>query len=977
MLFHFYDIESLSNVFMLADFKPEENTLDVYHLIDTNNVFDGRNPHADDVAADITYRVHLRNKNFNGKVNVFDLHDRTSVERLAHEIGVSDIRFEFSNPKMLDSLHNKFRPVCDTDRNFDEDKYPYLLGYNSYNYDTTMLAYYFELALYSKDSGASISGVRARTMREFNDRLFRDFKDNMPLALELNEKRTVRSKKGTAYNIRRNMLLSGRHLDVAKLNEKQDKVGLKRQLGMLGYQILESAKLAENTDHIDNFDELCELIAYNASDVINLKYLFDNDLYQAQFSLKRQLLLTYPQLRFSQQRVNGVGNYQADIRPEAVRDDRLMIDSTSAQFATKCLCPYGNLNDIETVSFMYPSEAKAKALGIKRVNVLEEAHKFFYRNIKNNEARKQFDAIYTYYKSIEGQNFNNSKNYPWSMKHPPKQLSDFKAPMMCIPYFDANGNPTSCFATFSTGGLHGAEANMALYMADYNAWKKKRDDLDYVQRVYPNPVDLRTAKEIKMPDGRVAPYTEFLRSGMPIAKSEYRKLDEPKLFEMDSKGKSSLNDRYTFTSADWTSHEDFASYYPNMLRMLSAFYNQGLGYDRYAEIFDQKQKYGQLMKDKSLPQDQRDFYKVMREGTKLILNSASGAADTRFGSPIQMNNLVLSMRIIGNLFSWRIGQAQALKGSKIISTNTDGLYSVMDEALNNKILAEESANIGVEIEPERLFLISKDSNNRLELSDAHTISTASGATVACRKGPTPQKALAHPAIIDYALAEYLVRCANHEENTALDKPFNDAVGREILEGAYDAFLKDYKGDTKAAEVHWLLMFQNIIASSPSSNTYHFARRDGEEDIEVLPHYNRVFIMKPGYENGVHLYAAATKKFTPDNPKTTKKKSPRFEPTHDDTAMYVLHANGVSDTEVENRDCIVKKITNISPDWYMLILNKSIYELDEDELEELRKNINMNAYLTLLGNNFNANWRNATPDDPEVPHNGNEEDNDDE
>ena len=39
-------------------------------------------------------------------------------------------------------------------------------------------------------------------------------------------------------------------------------------------------------------------------------------------------------------------------------------------------------------------------------------------------------------------------------------------------------------------------------------------------------------------------------------------------------------------------------YYPNLLRMMMAFFNKGLGYDRYAEIFDQKQEYGKKMKDK-------------------------------------------------------------------------------------------------------------------------------------------------------------------------------------------------------------------------------------------------------------------------------------------------------------------------------------------------------------------------------------------
>ena len=36
---------------------------------------------------------------------------------------------------------------------------------------------------------------------------------------------------------------------------------------------------------------------------------------------------------------------------------------------------------------------------------------------------------------------------------------------------------------------------------------------------------------------------------------------------------------------------------------------------------------------------------------------------------------------------------------------------------------------------------------------------ANGGTLACRKGPDPEKSLAHPAIIDWALTEYLIVCS--------------------------------------------------------------------------------------------------------------------------------------------------------------------------------------------------------------------------
>jgi hypothetical protein len=122
---------------------------------------------------------------------------------------------------------------------------------------------------------------------------------------------------------------------------------------------------------------------------------------------------------------------------------------------------------------------------------------------------------------------------------------------------------------------------------------------------------------------------------------------KPQVFSLSPSGSWNVNKRYTYTSADQTNHEDFTSYYPNMLRMMDAFFNTGLGYDRYGEIFDNKTKYGKLMKDKSLTQAERDMYATMREGTKLILNSASGAGDANFESNVRMNNKIISMRIIG------------------------------------------------------------------------------------------------------------------------------------------------------------------------------------------------------------------------------------------------------------------------------------------------------------------------------------------
>lgn len=961
----FYDIESLRNVFTICFFnpgnkpvaKPEKTVFDgtvtLYYLIDDEELdFEDTD---EEMREFLEKRMLEKNSNFKGKLRMHNLRNEKANIMLAKGIGVSDLKTPVNDPSAKDSMNNMFRPVCDTDPNYDENKHPFLMGYNSYNYDTTMLARYFDMVFYTKNRFVATT---AKTMRNFNDKLFTpEYKDSMPKALTI-----PYSKHRTGgERIRKNMFMSGRHIDVARLNEKQSKVGLKRLLGMLGYQILESNKLSSGTDVIYDMDELADLIAYNASDVINLYCLFLHRNYQAQFMLKKQLLKTYPELIY-ERKIDEYDSklYEPNISPYSVRVDRLFVDSSSAQFATKCLCPYDCLEDISYVSYMYPSDTKAKELGIKPVNVLEETKKFFYSNFKQPEIRAEFDKIYNFYKSLEGKNFNDSSRYigGYTKVVMSKFVAENGKINGCIPYYNKDGSPSNCFAVFGIGGIHGAEYNKSLYEADLAEYEKQSADLKYVQEKYPEPTDLRKAKTVLMPDGTERPYTDFLKSGATMKKAAYRTVEEPKLFSCDSKGNWQLNGKYVYTSASDTNHEDFTSYYPNMLRMMSAFWNEGLGYDRYAEIFEDKQKYGKLMKDPSLSDEEREFYRVMREGTKLILNSASGAADTNFNSPIQMNNRILSMRIIGQLFSWRIGQAQTIAGARIISTNTDGLYSVLEPELNNRILAEESASIGVEIEPEPLFLISKDSNNRLELTDGN-ITSASGGTVACRKGPDPGKALAHPAIIDWALSEYLIR--NSDD---LSRPFDKEQGMSILNSAYDAFKEEYDNEHDTM-VHMLLMFQNVIASSPATFKYKYGLAVSSGEVVPLSHYNRTFILKDdaSYLGAIHLVEAAARKVDSKIVAKRKKNGEPLYTRNDEKAMSILKKNGVFDQEIAERDVITQKVTNVDPLWNVAIINRSLYSMTDFEMKELLDDLNYDAYLELLSNAYES-WQNETPSEPE-------------
>ena len=986
MISYFYDIESLENVFTLANFRTDANEVDIFYLLDDKDMLE------DSFKEDATQRIYDKNKNFNGKVNFFDLEEEESNKLLAKTFGLSDARYA-NDPDKKNSYGDEFRLVCDTDTNYDENVHPFLFGYNSYNYDTTMLAMYFYDVFPIVNKKAIFEKTTANIMRVYNNELFSPrFKKNMYERLRYDYADNTKKEFGKSNFtdpkavIRKNMLMSGRHLDVARLNEKQSKVALKRLLGMLGYQILESDKLRPGQDRIESYDQLLDLIAYNISDVVNLAKLNDDKVYQASFMIKRQMLKDYPELIYEKK----ADEYAPDISPKTVRNDRLTIDSSSAQMATKALCPYGHLEDYDVVDFTYPSEAKSKEYGIPQVNVLEESRKFFYDNFgQYPDICEKFDAIYDYYKSIEGKNFNNSKNYledhgifedqvvgdPFDQLAEdlkPQDLGLIQPPNTCLFYYNADGTPSNCFVNFSTGGIHGAEYNRKLYEADLKAyeedmkkWQDKVDLIDRVKAMYPNPWDIKVNKGVEIDGVKYKP-SDFLQpkpTETTAAYKDYPKQPKkPELFVGNKSPKTGiisykLAGKYTFTSAAKSQHEDFTSYYPNMLRMMSAFWNEGLGYDRYGKIFDQKTEFGHKMKDKSFSQDERDLYSIMREGTKLVLNSASGAGDAGFESNVRMNNKIISMRIIGQLFTWRIGQAQTLKGASIISTNTDGLYSAGLEAeLNNKILADEAKNIHVEIEPEPIYLISKDSNNRAEIefegNELGKIAGASGGTLSCRKGPNVKQNLAHPAIIDWALTEYLIVASANYKNLALDKPFDNEIGMNILKSASSEFTD---------KVHLLRMFQNIVASSPSSDRYVFATPFNDPDTTIpLQHYNRCFIVKDNTPGTYNLHIAAATVITEATAKKRKKLNER-DRQHNPVALNILSVNGVTSESMGfNKEATIVKVTGLEDNWCVYVKNNDLHLMTDEEIDEILDKIDYDKYLTMLKDSYESNWMNNVP-----------------
>ena len=1003
-----YDIEVLQNIYTLAvckTYKNQNGELDIYYLTKDRVLFEspigeievnGKHYVSNQQLAEMTKtHVLMHNPIFHGDVNLYNIQSPEGVIKLLTTFGISNDNtrtIKYNNNKYKVFVHKgKKYPIPeftrDVDPNFEKESHPFLVSYNGYQYDTTVLAaLYDELFTTPNDNGEFQIDMNfdTKALRIFNDQLFtKQFKKSM--FSRLRYKPLHPNKVNTSYSqpdfelpanlFRNNMIQSGRYIDAARLNEKMTKVALKRLLGMLGCQIMESDKLKPDNPYIENLEQLLDLFAYNASDVINLHTLMMHKTYISSFELRDTLLEDYPELIYMEK-----GNtYKPDISPDKVRRDRLYRDSTSQQLTARSLFPYSKVTDYKYVSFMYPSQQKCDELNKKYAleiaagkrkkmeprNVLDYLKDFFYDLYPQKELRENFDKIYAFYKNLEGRNFNSSEQYQQDYPNIPAENPysyPFEHSYIC--YYDKDGNPTRHYANFSIGGIHGAEWNLDLFKQERQRLFNFNIMLDKIKKHYPNAVDFRKAQvNIKMNgkksktgyvliEGTYYKTSSFLKAGKKINDSEYRDYeiipDSP--FKRNNKGLMELDKKYTYTTVAKVNHEDFTSYYPSMLIMMSVFYNQELGYDRYNEIFEQKEDFGKKMKDKSIDPAIREVYSIKRDGTKLLLNSATGAGGATFDNNISANNAILSMRCIGQFWTYLVGQYQAYYGAGVPSTNTDGLYTIMEETINNQLLEEISEQIGVGIEPEPMYLISKDANNRCEMkikNDGTLELENSAGSIGCYNGPHPTKSLSHPALVDKVLVDYMIEKAINQKDEKLTQQFDRQLARKLMAQTLDPL------DNKTR----LTYLQNVLASTNTS--YIFASKNVDmSDPQIIQMYNRAFFVTDKNPNHVYLQRATAQAILPA---TIQKRKRNNEITvqHNSLALSVMNKHGYYDFE-ENTEATIAKITGVEVDQPMYIYNGDLSVLSHEEAMDIFKYIDVEAYIDLFETAYNNSWKNDVP-----------------
>ena len=169
--FQHYDIEVLRNIYTIATFQPYEGkkgTVDVFYFTKDINLF--KSPYGDleiDGEKYVSHKKLLKittahilkhNPIFKGDVRLYNISKPDGAYHLLKTFGISnnsnntystdDNKYKYL--KVGDKLYPIERFVRDTDPEFEKTKFPFLVSYNGYQYDTMNYSQPLTKMVYSK-----------------------------------------------------------------------------------------------------------------------------------------------------------------------------------------------------------------------------------------------------------------------------------------------------------------------------------------------------------------------------------------------------------------------------------------------------------------------------------------------------------------------------------------------------------------------------------------------------------------------------------------------------------------------------------------------------------------------------------------------------------------------------------------------------------------------------------------------------------
>lgn len=831
-------------------------------------------------------------------------------------------------------------------------KEDYYIGFNTIRYDIPMLQY-------------ALDSVVGNQMRISSD------------ALRIYSDKVIEDK--VKVNIQ-NHLLYGNHVDAVFLNEKQvedkkPKMGLKTCVGILGGAIIESESNKSGYSK-DIYDD----VLYNINDIVELKETTFPGIMKSTFNVRKALLDQFPHLR----------------------EMGLTINDNSPRFAECIIAPNKAIEDSPVLSYNYPAPHIAKEFNAPIKDILEDTKDWYMTNVYNEVVKHnpkaakvhlaKFMNVYSFYKSLRGKNWNTSSTH--ILKHGieaqgyDKRLELIRTFGTYLPFIDKYGNESPTYANFSLGGIHGKEFNKQQLENDKAAIKYLREKYKYISKIPTKEVPKKFLNMIKK-QSRTSykGYPVRLSHEIPHFFNNTEEVDEilheddysPYMVQAAKVSKSVDNnenivmqvprrseqiiDRYLYTSSCFAVHQDFDGYYPKLIINCGIFYD-GNGKDPYREIYEYrvntlkpelkklKEHYVKLLDDPNVSEEEKlrvaleiENKDYNQEGYKLVANSASGKAESSHDNNIRANNKTLAMRIIGQLFTWRIGMALALEGADIPSSNTDGIYaSNISIEKNKEIVKRELAKLYVDITPEEMMFISKDSNNRMEIVEGR-VASAKGGTLNAWKGANIANSLSHPAIIDVILTKYLQRID-------LDKPVDNTIIKDCL-------LEFQKETTKKDFVHrtaWIMRSTSGSIFVDSYDNVHkgtlrtwlskdgvsltrYGTRSVQKGETTERYASELFdTAKFGDPEVVH-YLASINAFENTMPKAITTKEYKESKTK---SVYTVSE---------------MKVTNLEENMRLHIDNRAIKDMNEQEIDKIYSNIELDDYVSMIGV-FAKTWHNT-------------------
>ena len=285
----------------------------------------------------------------------------------------------------------------------------------------------------------------------------------------------------------------------------------------------------------------------------------------------------------------------------------------------------------------------------------------------------------------------------------------------------------------------------------------------------------------------------------------------------------------------------------------------------------------------------------------------------------------------------------------------------MREELNNSILEDASTrtfNIGIKIEPERAFVISKDTNNRVEFTsddyETSKVIASGGASTGAYFGVPLTKSIDHPALIDWLLVEYMKYKTMVDKDLLLVQPFDRDLAYKLIDKAKDTF-------THPGEL--LHRLQHIISSknnSMTTNFYYFLRKPDSTnpaDIINIQKQNRIYYVKDG--------SRFDPKISPNGANYLRQASLRVptgtNPSHDLPAIQVLRHHGVTEVDYNGKYAMSPKISGYDPNSLALQFNEDLWHLDPQVEQNLIDAIDWDTYVNLLADAY-ATWQNEIPEE---------------